>query len=255
MLFPGVFSFPWYRSVWPYWLLLWVLALPPIVLFAAAIGDLVPLGLLLPLALIQAVLWYLGASAVFLTILRDTAAGNDEIYDWPSAHWLDWIADAFYLLESLVVCAVADLGLAWLLSADLPGKAFLMLGCPAVLFPLTLLTMLENESPLLPVSLPVWRTLITRPGAWALFYLESLVLLVATGVVATVTEIAGEPRGVVGFPFDGGFWWAISIGPLVLVAVLLIYFRLLGRLAWYCGQEPPDSAADEFESGDEDAGE
>jgi hypothetical protein len=251
LLFPGVFNFPWYPSVWPYWLLLGALAIP-------LAGMLLTLGLLLPVAVILAVLWCLGASTVVMTILRDTAAGNDEIYNWPSTVWWDWIADAFCLLESVVLCilgmscVLVGLRLAHLLPAETPGGVFLMLGCLAVLFPVILLSVLESG---LPMSLPVWRTLIARPGAWALFHLESLVPLVAAGVAVSELGIAWLPGAGVGLLGNGGFWWAISIAPLVLVAALLIYFRLLGRLAWYCGQEPPDGEVDEFEPGDDDAGE
>jgi hypothetical protein len=63
--------------------------------------------------------------------------------------------------------------------------------------------------------------------------LGSLVLLAAVSGIAAAC-------GVVGELLAGGSWWAASVTPLLGVAFAMIYFRLLGRLAWYCGQEPLD---------------
>jgi hypothetical protein len=250
LVFPGVFSFPWYPSVWPYWLLLGGLAIP-------LAGMLATLGLLLPLAVILVVLWCLGTSTVLMTVLRDTAAGNDEICNWPSAIWWDWIADAFCLFESLVLCLLGiscvaiTLRLAHLLPAEPADDVFPALGGLVMFFPIVLLSLLEGG---LPVSFPVWQTLFARPGAWVIFYLESLVPLAVAGVAVTELDRAWSPGPCgpgVGFLGDGGFWWTIFLAPLVFVAAGLVYFRLLGKLAWYCGQEPPESEMDEDELADE----
>ena len=87
-----------------------------------------------------------------------------------------------------------------------------------LLFPVLLLSAMESDSYLVPISPPVLRSLGSNPGAWFGFYIVSGILLAAASAVA----IEGLKY------FSPGLLLA---GPL-LGAVGLIYCRLLGRLAW-----------------------
>jgi hypothetical protein len=69
-----------------------------------------------------------------------------------------------------------------------------------------------------PVSVPVWRTLITSKAAWGAFYVETIVLVGAVFAIVWAVGLLGP---------------ASSVAPssVVIVGGLFIYFRLLGRLA------------------------
>ncbi len=83
--------------------------------------------------------------------------------------------------------------------------------------------MLEKSSPLAAISWPVFRSLGTAWRGWAGFYLAAVALLAAAGNVVLAVRRAGE-------------FWGIIVSSPVIVIVWFIYFRLLGRLAWYCGE-------------------
>jgi hypothetical protein len=88
-------------------------------------------------------------------------------------------------------------------------------------FPIVLMSMIETNSVFGMVSFPVLRTLFTSTSGWLRFYATSAVLIAAVGSID---------------------WLAFAVSPYVgdivvsvtQAALWLIYFRLMGRLAWYC---------------------
>ena len=107
-------------------------------------------------------------------------------------------------------------------------------------FPLILLSMLEADSAMKPLSLPVVRSMGQACGAWGLFYVESTILLAAAGWIAW--QLTAR------LPLVG----AVTVPPL-LVATLLVYFRLLGRLAWCCAEAARRAGQHNVEPEDEEA--
>jgi len=109
-----------------------------------------------------------------------------------------------------------------------------------LIFPVSLLAMLETGSPLNPFSLPVWRSLLYAWWAWGLFYVETTVLIGVLGGLALLAAIYVPAMGMV-------------VAAPLLVATLMIYFRLLGRLAWRCGEgaargkQPPTKPVEDDE--------
>ena len=95
------------------------------------------------------------------------------------------------------------------------------------LFPVVFLSLLENGALFDVVSLPTLRTFWVAPGGWGKFYLSTALLLLAA---ATVLVLAIPTGG------DGQLWGiaAIAVVSAMSSLVWLIYFRLLGRLAWFC---------------------
>ena len=77
---------------------------------------------------------------------------------------------------------------------------------PVVLFPLVLLSMLEANSPFVPLSKAVCRSLVRNWRAWIGFYLETILLLAVTGGIVIAALRAGEPSvgHPTGGPDDGG---------------------------------------------------
>ena len=162
------------------------------------------------------------ASSRLLTILHVTADGQDHITDWPSTHPTEWMADMFYVVNALAFsylpAGVLGAVLNWV---GLPG--WLTVSLTWALFPFVLLSMLETGSRLQPFSVPVYGTLKTCPVAWRTFYLQSSLIAVLVVVIVFATTLLGT-------------WMSRILGSIVLTAGVIVYFRLLGRLAWVCGQ-------------------
>jgi hypothetical protein len=78
---------------------------------------------------------------------------------------------------------------------------------------------MEADSYLLPFSPPILRTLGYYPQGWLMFYL-------LTGAMFAAWVVAFD------FGFARGPYWTVLLSGPVLAAVMLIYSRLLGRVAW-----------------------
>jgi DNA-directed RNA polymerase subunit M/transcription elongation factor TFIIS len=242
--FSGVFGFPAYRNSWSRWVGLSLGLIVPLSIGRVALNlAMAPAGPWAAAAPWIAAAWLCGVTFVFgsiwavvgfaycLSIVRDTADGYNEVENWPEALFLDWIGEFFFLTCSLSVSVLAGLAagrvLAWCGVAGWPA----VFGCVVLMFPLILLAMLETNSPLNPFSLPVWRSLFTAWWAWGLFYVETTLLVAAAGGLAWLAAIYVPVVG-------------IALAAPVLVAALMIYFRLLGRLAWRCGGGRPKARRD-----------
>jgi len=238
--FSGIFGFPAYRGSWQRWLGLSLGLIIPLLVGQAAVKlAMAPAGtrasaipwivamVLVGVTFVLGSIWTVVASAQCLSIVRDTADGCDQIENWPDALFLDWIGEFLFLVTSLAMSALPGLALARMLeTAGVPAWLTMSISL-LLIFPISLLALLETNSPLNPYSLPVWRSLVTSWWAWGLFYVETTVLIAAVGclvvLAATHVPIAGIALAV----------------PALLVAALMIYFRLLGRLAWRCGRAVP----------------
>jgi hypothetical protein len=239
-LISGVFDFPWRRGCLEKWVWMSVgaMLIAEMGLLGWSLGKGIGLGagigaagpavlsmLLQLLAGCLAVCWAGVFLINLLSILGDTAAGADEVGHWPEAvAFVDWAGSTFFVINSLVFSVLAGQGLGWLLAkAELPG-IYAMVGVPIVLFPFLLLSTLEANSPLLPVSKAVCGSLLRNWRAWAGFYLETILLLAVIGASAIAAILLGN------------LFLAIPVLAVTMVASLMIYFRLLGRLAWCCSR-------------------
>jgi DNA-directed RNA polymerase subunit M/transcription elongation factor TFIIS len=193
---------------------------------------------LMVVAVIIGLMWFAFAAACALAIVRDTASGCDRIQNWPEMSFIDWLFEPLYVFNSVGISLLPGAGLAWLLvqygkpsEVAMPVSVFLV-------FPFVLLSMLETNSPLGAISWPVCQTLWRAPLGWIAFYLTSAILL-----GAAVTVMIGA--------VSASQLWVILVAVLPLTAIGLIYFRLLGRLAWYCTDRIRRAAEAEAEA-DED---
>jgi len=233
-LLSGILSFPFYSGVRVRWFALSAGLLVVLLLgwgaygggmgsvagfsgFGAGILGLVLMGA----AVLVGMIWTVVAWGCLLTVIVDTAAGADRIENWPEAVFLDWACDAFFVVNSLALSTAVALGIDLMLQAaglsDPPTLAAGMF----VLFPIVLLSMLETDSPLKPLSVPVWCSLWRNAGAWLVFYLETALLTASIGVLLSLSFHVSI---VVGLP----------VAAVLLVGASMIYARLLGRLAWCC---------------------
>jgi DNA-directed RNA polymerase subunit M/transcription elongation factor TFIIS len=237
----GVFAFPWRGNAWPSWLGLSTgFGVTSIVtLFAIVMwfqldraGDMVEgfasavIGICLAALaafLLISFTFVLAVNAV--TILCDTAAGNDEVVEWPSAMaFVEWFGSTFFILAPLAYAISLGALIAW--TASFFDRNLWWAVPLSVLFtlPFLLLSALEKNSPLLPYSPAVARSLWRQALAWLLFYVESTATL-ALAVLATA--LAAQASGPM---------LALLVGSTLGMAATMIYLRLLGRLAWCCGR-------------------
>jgi hypothetical protein len=159
------------------------------------------------------------AADCFLCVLESTAYGMDRIEAWPDGGWKEWMPKLLYLGWIASVPTIVSYGAGRL--AELGHVMFwpVMLGTLFVLFPISLLSALEANSIWMPLTVPIVKSLLVAWWAWLLFYF--LVGLTVTSLGALI---------YFGLPRDE-YATMIAFAPL-LAATVLIYARLLGRLAW-----------------------
>ena len=232
----GIFTFPFYLTSVVRWFTLsasgaMILALAVSGTITAMQGSMASIVgvFMIAAAAIIGILWLAAAAACLLTILQETAHGVDAIENWPDAMFLDWMFQGFFLVTSTVASMMPGLAIAWALGATGLAKGALLAVSSFALFPIVLLSMLEADSPIMPWSPPILASLFRRWWTWAIFYLETALLLVVTDSLA---------------------YWVMSFGRLsvglimvpVEMAGIFIYFRLLGRLALCCAYDftPPE---------------
>jgi hypothetical protein len=155
--------------------------------------------------------------AVCRTIIENTSEGIEGIDEAPEFDWRGWALS--FMFGGLVLAEAAAVGYL----VQLLSFTGLQVIAPLVAFfvlPVMVLSAIHNDSPVVPIALPVLRSMASVWWAWCLFYLETgVMLLFWAGLV-----VAGI---VLRHPYLTVFYAA----PL-LAAVVLIYARLLGRLAW-----------------------
>lgn len=158
-----------------------------------------------------------------LCVLESTAYGHDKIDQWPEGGWREWFPKLLYLMWVGALPTVVCSGIGRL--AQMGGLPYwpVMLGALFVLYPIVLLSALEANSVWVPLTLPIIKSLFVLWWAWLLVYVLSGAILTGLGALL----LYGLPRRE--------YETIIAFAPL-LAASLLIYARLLGRLAWKIGE-------------------
>lgn len=224
--FTGVFQFPWRAGVLSRWAYMsfgfTVMGLVVgVIMWAWAEMKLaLPFFALPVIWLTFLTLSY--AAACWSAVLEDTAAGNDEIHNWPEPNWREWFAKMIYLAFIAGIAGFAAWGVGLIGKAS-GGNWGFWLTFGAVLFvtyPVVLLSSLEADSPWVPLTRPIFASMGSLWWGWLTYYALSAVLLAA--------YLAPLIAGV-----RGGFVWLTFLltGP-VAATVVLIHARLMGRLAW-----------------------
>ena len=165
----------------------------------------------------------LGASAAWLAVLKETSEGNDKLYDPPGLMFLDWVGEGFFVAFSAAM-AVAPGMLLWRFVSGLPSWAGPTATAASwtLLFPVFLLSQLQNGSPLEFFSPKIGGSLFKCLGPWLLFYAETIVV------------IGGTIAVVIGLQLLSPYLVPVSVTVVSLASFL--YFRLLGRLAWWLAE-------------------
>ena len=145
----------------------------------------------------------------------------------------------FAVFDALSELAAPLVGLAWMSrQSGSPSDGGVPVGF-FFLFPVVFLSLLENGALFDVVSLPTLRTFWVAPGGWGRFYLSTAILVLAAASIVVLAIPAGG---------SGHLWGiaAIAVVSVMSSLVWLIYFRLLGRLAWFCADRTT-AAEDEAE--------
>lgn len=227
LFYTGVFEFPWYTEVWPRWgwLVLGGSAATMIPVLAwtylGGLGGYAGVSLaFFAMPQIWITLWTGAfAAACGMQVFEHTAAGSDHIFSWPEPNWRDWVWQLMYLgyVAAMVLAIAYGIGLA---AGGSPETLLMSIAITEFfLFPFCLLSVMEANNLAILVSPGILATLFRKGLSWILFYL-------VTGFLTAI--------------WLGIAWLVCQVTPLLLIPVngllyaslVLIWFRLLGRLAW-----------------------
>lgn len=182
--------------------------------------------------------WMAMAGPLFVAVVGESSAGNDELYEPPKFLAFDWFGELFTAAMAIGMAALVATGV-WRLTglaaddaaiptsvrAAIAGATFVLI------FPVTMLSALLEGSPLGVISPKLLATLGRCPGPWLLFYAEAFILAAFVGVAAWLL-LPQQPG-----PPPPSFTWGL---PPVLLGALLVAMRLLGRLAWWISDAMPE---------------
>ena len=225
--FAGVYTVPFYRMVMPGWLMTSVGLIVSGVMLVFLLDQGAQVGMVAARPFGMGICFFsmlsLGYTfAVCRTIIENTSEGLDGIDEAPEFDWRGWALS--FMFGGLVLAEAAAVG--YIVQAlSFTG---LQVIAPLVAFfvlPVLLLSAVYNDSPVVPIALPVLRSLGSVWWAWCLFYLETgVMLLMWVGLV------------VVGIVMRQPYLMVLYAAPL-LAYIVLVYARLLGRLAWCASLE------------------
>jgi hypothetical protein len=231
-LLTGVVSFLSHISAIARWLLLTLAVSVAAVLVISAIalssgGPIAQFGTVACLGCLGIVilptLAYFAACCVAIVV--DSANGADEITSWPELDFLVWLPRSFFVVDAVVYSGAPGLAWFWLLSLfgapdwlRLSGEAISLF----VLFPIVLLSMLDNNSLVNPFSRPVWESLSISRRHWMVFFGEAALLVGAAALGGWFFAWCGQST--------------LLLAAAWLVVLVMVYCRLLGRLVWACQQ-------------------
>jgi hypothetical protein len=179
-------------------------------------------------------IWLAALASVVITIVTESSEGNSVVSHWPTIDFTEWLAEMVYLLITGFSSAVPGGLIAQFVAPDSIQKALWIAGSMWLCFPVIMLSQLDLSSPFAVLSAKVLMSLARCPVSWLLFYLESG-LLAAGCILATM--------------FLGQLPLLLLIVIPLSMAALLLYSRLLGRLAWKLAETMP--AADSADVGKE----
>jgi hypothetical protein len=223
----GVWTFPWYRTSRGCWLglsagafALWYLASEIRALAATGEGKAVYIAAMYAgIGLVGGIIYLVWAGLALNLILTETANGADRVEDWARGEVFDRMFDALPFINSLALSAL----IAWAIEHWVPGvpTGVGFAACGFVFFPVFVLSMFETGSVFGPISLKILGSLFRSWWGWTRFYFLSAAMFAAlAGLALWLYALVGAAT-------------ACFLAPLATAAAM-IYFRLLGRLAWYC---------------------
>ncbi len=156
-------------------------------------------------------------------ILNSVANEEESVSDWPTLDPMAWLGQLFVAVAAAALAAIP----AWALCQVVLGSHLISVAITMfsvyVLFPFVLLSMLDMNSPFVPFSPEVARSVTKCEEAWGGFYFSSGLLFVGLFLIFAIAS-GSSPAAAAG----------ISI--VACIGVTFSYFSMIGRLAYAIGQ-------------------
>jgi DNA-directed RNA polymerase subunit M/transcription elongation factor TFIIS len=182
-------------------------------------------------AFLSGLIWSAPTAAILCAITSESSEGFKKLHASPSPYIFESFMEPIYLFFSLAISLIPAFSvmrfIPWQYSFAVGAGSFL------IFFPVLLLSAFQQNSPMGVFSLKLWQSLALRPGHWFLFYLESVVIW-ATGGAITIGYLWLLPD------------WLLGVVPLAL-ATLFVYFRVMGRFAWWLSESLPAEEVPQLE--------
>ncbi|HEX2474832.1 MAG TPA: hypothetical protein VHK01_08805 [Lacipirellulaceae bacterium] len=179
--------------------------------------------------------WVAMAGPLIITIVGESADGEDRLNQPPRLLAFDWFSEMFSVVMAASVAGLCGFGawqLARLAALEPILSAVIATMVVLIVLPIALLSTLLEATPLGVLSPRLVSSLGRCPGPWLLFYLQTFILAALVGGAAWILwQSLGLRRGE-----ETTLLWLLA--PLV-IAALLIDMRLLGRLAWWISERMP----------------
>jgi hypothetical protein len=157
------------------------------------------------------------AASCLFSIVEATSNGGDSFEASPIHEWKEWIWNFAHLAVLLAQAGMIGYALELVCSTDswLP-----MVVGTLIVFPLVLLGALAADGAWVPLAIgKTLQSFFLIGWAWGLFYLVTIPMIVAWALLVK-DQLAGQAQWLV----------PLFAGPL-LATIILIYARLIGRLA------------------------
>jgi hypothetical protein len=163
---------------------------------------------------------FLYAAALAMSILLDTSNGLKRVDSWPRGYFFDWLLEAGYMAGAIFWSVLPAIVLGYVPAELGVPPVMIFVTSAAIIFPVAILAELDIGIFCFPGSPGVWRSPFRARRAWLDFYLITLpTIALAVGALA--------------YAFVEDMAWLLCLSSLFAAAAWLLYFRLLGRLAWY----------------------
>ncbi len=170
------------------------------------------------------ILWFGPMSAIACAVVAESSDGLAKLHSRPSIFFINCLLEMSFVGLALALSLIPAFALlqvgAWEVGIATGSGALLLI------FPVLLLSAFQENTPLGVFSPRVWGSLFRRPLHWFLFFAQSTVV---AGLVAVTVGLLGQ-----NYPE-----WIYAGVPLAL-AGMLVYFRILGRFAWWLAESLAD---------------
>jgi hypothetical protein len=166
------------------------------------------------------------ASCVVKAIVTESSEGSDRVENWGTRYIADWFPELLFMATALFTSTGPGAIAMYAAGMDQSLQFFAGLAGAFLFFPIVYFSQLDFNSPWGVLSGRLLGSMVRCAGSWILFYLESA----AVFAVCIAVGVYAWQRGV--YP----------VLPIpVYVAGLLLYARLLGRLAWRAAEAMPSA--------------
>lgn len=174
------------------------------------------------------ILFTLPMVSAALAQLESVANRESRVIDWPGFNVFENLADSLGVASALAAAAIPGFIIASWLAGDGEGSGRIQIAgvmmTTLVLFPIFLLSVLDNGSMLQLISSDVIRSLREVTEAWAGYYLKTLIVFATTMIFWLLLLGEGKPA------------FLAALAGAMLPALVFFTFQQLGGLAGTIGE-------------------